>query len=76
MARPTWTDLEWHMRQALLPFDDDDRAAAEASRRSSVAEARVSEAAQKKPRASLSNPARGEGLPVHGSARCAPIQGH
>jgi hypothetical protein len=59
--------LEWHMRQALAPvlFDDEDKAAAEASRASPVARARVSDAARKKARARLSDPAHGEVLPVH-----------
>jgi hypothetical protein len=42
--------LEWHMRQALAPimFDDHDRAAAQAQRRSPVRKAIVSPAAQRK----------------------------
>lgn len=42
--------LEWHMRQSLAPilFDDHDRPAAEAERRSVVAPARRSPAAQRK----------------------------
>jgi hypothetical protein len=42
--------LEWHMRQALAPilFDDHDRAAAEAQRRSPVAKAAASPAARRK----------------------------
>jgi Transposase DDE domain len=42
--------LEWHMRQALAPllFDDHDRAAARTRRRSPVAKATVSPAAQRK----------------------------
>lgn len=42
--------LEWHMRQALAPilFDDHDRSAAEAERRSVVAPARRSPAARRK----------------------------
>jgi len=42
--------VEWHMRQALAPllFDDHDRAAAQARRRSIVAPARRSAAAQTK----------------------------
>jgi hypothetical protein len=59
--------LEWHMRQALAPvlFDDEDKAAAEASRVSPVAKARVSEAARKKACARTSDPAHGDVLPVH-----------
>jgi transposase len=59
--------LEWHMRGALAPllFDDEDKAAAEASRASPVAKARVSDAARKKACARLSDPAHGEVLPVH-----------
>ena len=59
--------LEWHMRQVLAPvlFDDEDKAAAEASRASPVAKAQVSDAARKKARARLSDPAHGERLPVH-----------
>lgn len=59
--------LEWHMRQALAPvlFDDEDKAAAEASRASPVAKAQVSDAARKKACARLSDPAHGEVLPVH-----------
>ena len=59
--------LEWHMRRALAPvlFDDEDKAAAEASRASPVAKAQVSEAARKKACARLSDPAHGEVLPVH-----------
>jgi len=59
--------LEWHMRQALAPvlFDDEDKAAAEASRTSPVAKARISEAARKKACSRLSDPAHGEVLPVH-----------
>jgi Transposase DDE domain len=42
--------LEWHMRQTLAPllFDDHDRAAAQARRRSPVRKATVSPAAQRK----------------------------
>jgi len=42
--------VEWHMRAALAPmlFDDEDRAGAEARRRSVVAPARVSESAERK----------------------------
>jgi hypothetical protein len=59
--------LEWHMRGALAPvlFDDEDKAAAEASRISPVAKAQVSEAARKKACARLKDPAHGEVLPVH-----------
>ena len=59
--------LEWHMRRALAPvlFDDEDKAAAEASRASPVAKARVSEKARKKACARMSDPAHGEVLPVH-----------
>ena len=59
--------LEWHMRQALASvlFDDEDKAAAEAARTSPVAKARVSDAARKKARTGLSDPAHGEKLPVH-----------
>jgi hypothetical protein len=59
--------LEWHMRGALAPvlFDDEDKAAAEASRPSPVAKAQVSKAARKKACTRLSNPAHGEVLPVH-----------
>ena len=55
--------VEWHMRQALAPmlFDDDDRDAAQAQRRSVVAPAQRSQRAQKKA-ASKHTP---EGLPVH-----------
>jgi hypothetical protein len=44
--------VEWHMRQALAPilFDDHDRPAAQAARRSVVAPARPSPAAQRKAR--------------------------
>jgi hypothetical protein len=60
--------LEWHMRRALAPvlFDDEDKAAAEASRASPVVKARVSQAARKKASARLSDPVHGEVLPVHG----------
>jgi transposase len=59
--------LEWHMRGALAPllFDDEDKAAAEARRASPVAKAQVSEAAEKKARARLTDPAHGDVLPVH-----------
>jgi hypothetical protein len=57
--------LEWHMRGALAAvlFDDEDKT--EASRASPVAKAQVSEAARKKARARLTDPAHGEVLPVH-----------
>lgn len=59
--------LEWHMRRTLAPllFDDEDKAAAEASRTSPVAKARVSEAAREKARTRLTRPMTGETLPVH-----------
>jgi transposase len=59
--------LEWHMRGALAPvlFDDEDKAAAEARRTSPVAKAVVSKAAETKARTRLTDPARGEALPVH-----------
>ena len=59
--------LEWHMRGALAPllFDDEDKAAAEARRTSPVAKAMVSKAAEKKARARMTDPARGEALLVH-----------
>jgi hypothetical protein len=59
--------LEWHLRRALAPvlFDDEDKAAAEASRASPVAKAQVSNAARKKACARASDPAHGEVLPVH-----------
>jgi transposase len=59
--------LEWHMRRVLAPvlFDDEDKAAAEASRASPVAKAQVSEAARRKACARSSDPAHGEVLPVH-----------
>jgi Transposase DDE domain len=55
--------LEWHMRQALAPllFDDDDRAAAQAQRRSPVAKATVSPAAQRKAAGKRTE----DGHPVH-----------
>jgi hypothetical protein len=47
--------LEWHMRRLLAPvlFDDENKAAAEATRTSPVAKAQVSEAARKKARAAV-----------------------
>jgi hypothetical protein len=59
--------LEWHMRRVLAPvlFDDEDKAAAAASRASPVAKAQVSKAARTKACARLSDPAHGEVLPVH-----------
>jgi Transposase DDE domain len=59
--------LEWHMRRALAPvlFDDENKAAAEATRASPVAKARVSEAARRKAGARLTDPMHGETLPVH-----------
>jgi transposase len=59
--------LEWHMRRALAPvlFDDEDKTSAEALRVSPVAKTQVSEAARKKACTRLSDPARGERLPVH-----------
>jgi len=55
--------LEWHMRQALKPilFDDHDRPAAEAARRSIVAKATRSEAALRKAATQRTD----DGLPVH-----------
>jgi hypothetical protein len=55
--------LEWHMRQALAPllFDDHDRAAAQAQRRSPVAKASVSPAAQRKAASKRTE----DGHPVH-----------
>jgi hypothetical protein len=55
--------LEWHMRQALAPllFDDHDRAAAQARRRSPVAKATVSPAAQRK----AASKHTADGHPVH-----------
>jgi hypothetical protein len=63
------TTLEWHMRQALAPllFDDHDRAAAQARRRSPVAKATVSPAAQRKP------PARAPVIRSTAFAPCSPI---
>jgi transposase len=55
--------LEWHMRRCLAPmlFDDTDREAAEAQRRSVVAQAQRSKAAVKKQTTGLT----ADGLPVH-----------
>jgi len=55
--------VEWHMRRALAPmlFDDDDKAAAEASRRSVVAPAQRSERALLKAATLQSE----DGAPVH-----------
>ena len=55
--------LEWHMRQRLAPmlFDDTDKEAAEAQRRSVVAQAQRSKTAVKKQTTGLT----ADGLPVH-----------
>jgi transposase len=55
--------LEWHMRQRLAPmlFDDTDKEAAEAQRKSVVAKAQRSKAAVKKQTTGLTP----DGLPVH-----------
>jgi len=55
--------LEWHMRQRLAPmlFDDTDKEAAEAQRKSVVAQAQRSKAAVKKQTTGLTP----DGLPVH-----------
>jgi transposase len=55
--------LEWHMRQRLAPmlFDDTDKEAAEALRKSVVAQAQRSPAAVKKQTTGLTE----DGLPVH-----------
>ena len=55
--------LEWHMRQPLAPllFDDHDRAAAQTRRRSPVAQATVSPAAQRKAASKRTE----NGHPVH-----------
>ena len=55
--------VEWHMRHALQPilFDDDDRAAGEARRRSVVAPARRSPRAEAKAATKRTD----DGLPVH-----------
>ena len=55
--------LEWHMRQKLAPllFDDTDKVAAEAARKSVVAPAQRSPAAIRKQRTGITQ----DGLPVH-----------
>ncbi len=55
--------LEWHMRQALKPilFDDHDKQAAEIARRSIVAKAQRSKAADRKAATKHTD----DGLPVH-----------
>ena len=55
--------LEWHMRQKLAPllFDDTDKAAAEAARKSVVAPAQRSPAAIRKQNTGITQ----DGLPVH-----------
>jgi transposase len=55
--------VEWHMRQALAPvlFDEDDRAAAEAARKSVVQPAQRSPKAKAKAQRKRTD----EGLPVH-----------
>lgn len=55
--------VEWHMRQALKPilFDDHDKPAAEAARRSIVSKATRSEAALRKAATRRTD----DGLPVH-----------
>jgi transposase len=55
--------LEWHMRQRLAPmlFDDADKEAAEAQRRSVVAQAQRSKAAVRKQTTGVTE----DGLPVH-----------
>jgi transposase len=55
--------LEWHMRQKLAPllFDDMDKEAAEAARKSVVAKAQRSQSARKKQSTGVTP----EGLPVH-----------
>jgi hypothetical protein len=55
--------LEWHMRQALAPllFDDHDRVAAAAQRRSPVSKAKVSPAARRK----AAHKRTDDGHPVH-----------
>jgi transposase len=55
--------LEWHMRHRLAPmlFDDTDKEAAEAQRRSVVAQAKRSKTAVKKQTTGLT----ADGLPVH-----------
>ena len=56
--------LEWHLRRRLAPllFEDDDREAARAQRKSPVEPARVSESARAKADTKLTS----DGLPVHG----------
>lgn len=55
--------VEWHMRQALAPllFEDDDKAAADALRKSIVAPAQRSRRAQRKAQTKQTD----DGLPVH-----------
>ncbi|MGH7553664.1 MAG: IS1634 family transposase, partial [Longimicrobiales bacterium] len=55
--------VEWHMRRALAPilFDDDDKAAAEAARKSVVQSAQRSPKAQAKAKTKRTD----EDLPVH-----------
>ena len=55
--------VEWHMRQVLKPilFDDHDRAAAEAARKSIVAKAERSDAGARK----IATKRTDDGLPVH-----------
>ena len=55
--------VEWHMRQALkpIPFDDHDKADADAARTSIVAKAKRSKAADRKARTKRTD----DGLPVH-----------
>ena len=55
--------VEWHLRKALAPmlFDDDDKAAAEATRRSAVAPAERSERALRK----AADKRTEDGFPVH-----------
>jgi transposase len=55
--------LEWHMRKALAPilFDDHDKPAAEAARKSVVAKAERSQAARRKAATRRTD----DGLPVH-----------
>jgi hypothetical protein len=59
--------VEWHMRRRLAPmlFDDHDPAGRQAQRRSPVAKAIPSDAAQHKAASKLTDPADGEPLPVH-----------
>jgi len=56
-------DLEWHLRQALKPilFDDHDKAAAERARKSAVAKAERSDAADRKAATKRTD----DNLPVH-----------